>query len=155
MRKIREIILHCTDSCDSLDIGVREITQWHTDPKPHGNGWADVGYHFIIRRNGTIEIGRPMERVGAHVKGHNKRSVGICWVGRRVPTPDQYRALIELATALMKEYKLTFDDVLGHTELDDGKTCPNLDMARVRGDVLFTDKISEKVWKAIDESLAK
>lgn len=61
----------------SMDIGVEEIRRWHVK----GNGWRDVGYHRIIRRDGTVEQGRDLKTIGAHVKGFNNHSIGICWVG--------------------------------------------------------------------------
>lgn len=70
------IFVHCSATKPSMDIGLREIRQWHKE-----QGWLDVGYHFIIRRDGTIEEGRPVDVVGSHVAGWNERSVGICLVG--------------------------------------------------------------------------
>lgn len=140
-------MIHCSDSCDSLDLGAREIRQWHLE-----RGWSDIGYHFVVRKNGTIELGRPIGKVGAHVKGHNKRSIGICWVGRKTITHKQYSVLTELAAALMKEFKLPFDQIQGHYELDDLKTCPNLDMNRVRGDVLFVNNITEGILNVVKRS---
>lgn len=60
-----------------MDIGASEIRDWHINK----NGWSDIGYHYVNRRNGLIEIGRPIEVAGAHVKGHNYDSIGICMVG--------------------------------------------------------------------------
>lgn len=135
MRKIKKLVLHCSDSCDSLDFGAKEIDRWHRED----NGWDAIGYHYVIRRNGRVERGRPDEAVGAHVKDHNKRSIGIVWVGRKTPTLNQYSSIINLLAYLKKKYKIELENILGHCELDDYKTCPNLDMNRVRGDVLFTD----------------
>lgn len=70
------IFVHCSATKPSMDIGVREIRQWHKE-----QGWLDVGYHFIIRRDGTVEEGRPVEAVGSHVKDWNSVSVGVCLVG--------------------------------------------------------------------------
>lgn len=53
----------------------------HTDPEPQGRGWSDVGYHYIIKRNGDREVGRPLHRSGAHARGHNSNSVGVCLIG--------------------------------------------------------------------------
>jgi len=64
-----------------MDIGAHEIRKWHVDPKPKGNGWLDIGYHWVIKRDGTIEDGRDVNRVGAHTKGYNTGSLGICMVG--------------------------------------------------------------------------
>lgn len=133
MRKIKKIILHCSDSSDSKDLGVKEIRQWHLD-----RGWSDVGYHFVIRRDGRIERGREEEVKGAHVKGHNDDSIGVCWVGRKVASDAQLQSIYMLLRGLIDKYDLNVYDVFGHTELDSGKTCPNLDMNFVRLQTLFT-----------------
>ena len=76
MREITEIIIHCSYTPVSMDIGAAEIDQWHRD-----RGWKMIGYHRVIRRDGLIEKGRPLKKVGAHAKGHNANSLGICLVG--------------------------------------------------------------------------
>lgn len=144
MRKIEKIVVHVTDTCDSLDVGAKEIDAWHRE-----QGWSKIGYHFVVRRNGRVEIGRKLDEIGAHVKGHNSRSVGVVWVGRKTPTAKQYKVLTELVTRLMKEYKLPFDEIYGHTELDSRKTCPNMDMDRLRAEVLFCDDIRDEVEEAV------
>lgn len=144
MRQIKNIVIHCTDSPDDLDIGRKEIDKWHKD-----RGWSGIGYHFVVRRSGVIEVGRLLDVTGAHVRGHNRGSIGICWVGRDRPTVKQYKSLLELATALTRLYKLPWDTVFGHTELDPMKTCPNLDMNRFRGEILFTGAIRDEVFNAI------
>lgn len=70
------IVVHCAATKPSMDIGVREIRQWHKQ-----KDWLDIGYHFVIRRDGTIEEGRNVDQVGAGVKNHNYDSVHICLVG--------------------------------------------------------------------------
>lgn len=77
MRKITEIIVHCSATPPTMDIGVEEIRKWHTE----GNGWSDIGYHDVIKRDGTIEPGRPIETPGAHARNHNQNSIGVCLVG--------------------------------------------------------------------------
>src|SRR3546814_13006463 len=74
MRRIETIILHCSYTPPSMDIGAAVIKGWHVD----GNGWTDIGYHFVLRRNGAVEEGRPLDVVGAHAKNFNGRSIGIC-----------------------------------------------------------------------------
>ena len=69
MRRIDSIIIHCTASPDYMDIGVKEIDRWHKD-----RGWSQIGYHYVVRRNGEIERGRPIEQQGAHAKGANQTS---------------------------------------------------------------------------------
>lgn len=81
-RRTDYIVVHCSATGPSSDIGIDEIRDWHTRSKEDGgNGWSDVGYHAVIRRNGQLEFGRHFDVAGAHVKGQNYRSVGICMVG--------------------------------------------------------------------------
>ena len=135
MRKIRKLVVHVSDSPDTLDIGVNDIRHWHADPKPKGNGWSDIGYNFVIRRNGTVELGRPLQLIPAHTKGHNADSIGICWVGRDKPSYEQYHNLCITLKSLMLQYDLKPTDVYGHRELNPGKTCPNMDMDKLRKDI--------------------
>ena len=77
MRKINEIIIHCSATPAGRNVSARDIRRWHVK----GRGWSDIGYHYVIRLDGTVERGRPLERMGAHCVGHNARSIGICYVG--------------------------------------------------------------------------
>ena len=137
-REIDKIILHCSDSSDSIDIGFDEINDWHA-----ARGWKSAqtgiscGYHYVIRRNGLIERGRDDSEVGAHVKGHNTGSIGICWVGRNDISEKQQTSLLTIVRHLMFQHDLTLDDVYGHCELFPGKTCPNLDMNHFRAELVF------------------
>lgn len=76
MREINKIIIHCTKTLPDKDIGLHEITKWH-----RAKGYFGCGYHFIIRRDGTIEKARPIEQAGCHTTGHNQDSIAICLVG--------------------------------------------------------------------------
>ena len=128
MRAIKRIVVHCSDSPDSQDIGAKEITQWHL-----ARGFATIGYHAVVRRDGTIEIGRPEDQIGAHVEGHNSDSLGVCIVGRKDFSPAQMLAVITLVRSWMRKYGIAPQAVLGHYELDThGKTCPNLQMIAFR-----------------------
>lgn len=133
IREIGKIVIHCTASPDSLDIGVREVRQWHID-----RGWTDIGYHILVRRSGVAEAGRSYDKVGAHVAGHNSDSLGIVWVGQDQIAQKQMDTLLVIVRGLMHQYNLSVDDVYGHYELDSKKTCPNLDMNRFRAELLFT-----------------
>lgn len=77
MRELNRVILHCSATKEGQDISAATIKDWHVN----GRGWSDIGYHYVIRLDGTIEIGRPVDRPGAHVKYHNIDSIGICYVG--------------------------------------------------------------------------
>lgn len=123
------IVVHCAATKASMDIGVREIRQWHVQ-----QGWLDIGYHYVIRRDGTVEEGRPHGVIGSHVKGKNSVSLGICLAGgiddKGQPqnnfTPVQFASLKELlakAQALYPKAK-----ICGHRGLDSGKACPSFDV---------------------------
>lgn len=139
-RKIKKIVVHCTDSDDSLDVGFREINQWHEE-----RGWLSpsgisCGYHFIVRRSGQIELGRPVEESGAHVYRQNKDSIGVVWVGRNSIGKNQRYMLLCLLRTLINNFNLGEQDVFGHSEFDFHKTCPNLNMLKLRGDLVFNQE---------------
>lgn len=110
-----------------MDIGKEEIDRGHRN-----RGWLSIGYHYVIRRDGTIEEGRPEEQAGAHAKGHNYHSIGICLVGglsdsKGEPednfTEAQYAALRDLVDRLQVKYMGA--KVLGHRDLPNvKKDCP-------------------------------
>lgn len=129
MRKINRIIIHCTATPEGRDHTAKEIDRWHRE-----KGWASIGYHFVIRLDGTVENGRPVEKVGAHVKGHNSDSIGIVYVGgcdknmkpKDTRTPEQREALLETVTNLQESYPHA--TVHGHNEFDKGKACPSFNV---------------------------
>ena len=75
-RYINLIVYHCTATKASQDFDVNDIRRMHLK-----RGWSDIGYHVLIKRNGEIQFGRPMSKIGAHVKGFNRTSIGVVWVG--------------------------------------------------------------------------
>ena len=77
MKKINTIVVHCSATPRHKDFSAEDIRDWHVK----GNGWDDIGYHFVIRLDGSIEYGRMVDKYGAHVKGHNYDSLGICYIG--------------------------------------------------------------------------
>ena len=126
MRTINRIIIHCSDTPSKMDIGVIEINEWHAKKqayKPSTNGLY-CGYHWVIRRDGTIEAGRLEDDIGAHCKGHNMSSIGICMVGRGEYTDEQWKTLFFMLVEKLSYFDLKPTDVLGHCELNPGKTCP-------------------------------
>lgn len=135
MRKITEIIIHCSATKASMDIGVAQIRDWHV----RGNGWQDVGYHYIIRRNGILEIGRPVHKIGAHCTNHNARTIGICLVGGLNEegkaednfTTAQRERLGILLRRLQCEYP-TITKITGHNEYAN-KSCPCFDVHEFLG----------------------
>lgn len=128
-RGITAIVIHCADTPAQMDIGANEIRQWHTDPPPRGNGWRDIGYHYVIRRDGTLEFGRDESVPGAHVAGHNAHSIGICLVGGKDGadyTEAQWLCLASLVRDISGRYPGA--RVIGHRDLDPGKACPQFDV---------------------------
>lgn len=117
------VIIHCSDTPDEMDIGAAEIDSWHRK-----RGFSQIGYHFVIRRDGRIELGRDLMDVGAHCKaeGRNHDSVGICLVGRKDFAPEQMEVLRELVNVLAKIWPEAL--VRGHRDYEPGKTCPNFDV---------------------------
>jgi len=137
MREIKEIVIHCTASPDYMDIGANTIKQWHLD-----RGWSDIGYHYVIRRNGEIEKGRPDDIAGAHARGVNQTSIGVVWVGETQIDVLQEKAMMSLIHFLMGKYNIKIENVLGHCEaVKTSKTCPNLNMNRVRAELVFIQPI--------------
>jgi len=109
MRKIKKIILHCTATPEGRDYTVAQIRDWHV----RGNGWKDIGYHFVIYRDGSVHQGRPIEQPGAHCKGYNATSIGIVYVGgcaadgktpKDTRTPAQNKAMHELVERLQSQF---------------------------------------------------
>lgn len=130
MRKITHIVIHCSATRPGADIGAKEIRKWHVQD----NGWRDIGYHFVIRRNGEVETGRPVEQAGAHVSGHNAYTVGVCLAGgvddRGRPennyTPEQWASLKELAGSLKQRFPNAV--IQGHRDFPGvKKDCPCFD----------------------------
>ena len=120
-----------------MDIGVKEITDWHVN----GNGWSDIGYHWVIRRDGSLEAGRAEETAGAHAKGHNSNSIGVCMVGGMNEqggsdcnfTISQYKALAGLINDLKNRYSGC--KIIGHRDISK-KDCPCFDVKATLGEIL-------------------
>jgi N-acetyl-anhydromuramyl-L-alanine amidase AmpD len=131
-KKTDSIIIHCAATKASMDIGYDEIRKWHVDQ----NGWDDVGYHFIIRRNGKLEKARPEGYSGAHAPSHNSRSIGICLVGGMAEdggpennfTLEQFLTLKDLVNMIMDKYS-DITEVLGHCDVQENKpNCPGFNV---------------------------
>lgn len=142
MRKIDAIVMHCTATPGRLDIGVDEIDEWHKS-----FGWDGVGYHFVVRRDGKVEEGRPIWKAGAHVRGFNAHSIGVVLVGGvaedgKTPednfTEAQIMSASMLVRTIMAQHDITVDRVLGHREVIENithgspKACPVFSMDRFR-----------------------
>ena len=137
MRKIDLIVLHCTANFPGQDISIEDITAMHRQL-----GWKTCGYHYLIRLDGTVEKGRPLEEAGAHCKKHNANSIGIAYVGgldkTGNPTDTRTDAQKEALVNLIQELKEQFPDVdiKGHNEFVN-KACPCFDVQEWRKEVLL------------------
>lgn len=120
MRKINKIIIHCSDSDNPRHDNIKTIDQWHK-----ARGWRGVGYHYFIRANGTLELGRKVSEAGAHTYGQNGESLGVCLHGKERFTEAQFLTLRKLIRNLRRLFKPLA--VYGHCEFNAEKTCPNFD----------------------------
>ena len=117
------IVIHHAGLKNDVDIDVPSIHDMHL-----GNGWAGIGYHFVVHKNGVIEQARPLEYVGAHAYQHNQFTVGICMTGNynmAYPPFEQTLAVEQLTAALCKKYKIKPADytIFGHKDLN-ATSCP-------------------------------
>tara|TARA_R100000935_G_scaffold58266_1_gene94611 strand:- start:4400 stop:4813 length:414 start_codon:yes stop_codon:yes gene_type:complete len=127
MRKIDKIIIHCSATPVGKDFSAATIREWHVK----GNKWDDIGYHYIVRMDGSLEYGRPIEIPGAHCRGHNKSSIGICYIGGMDRNMDEWedtrtKKQSESLLSLLKVLKLLHGDavIYGHNDFSK-KNCPS------------------------------
>lgn len=129
MRPIDRIIIHCSATPEGREVSAEEIRQWHRQ-----RGFADIGYHFVVHRDGRVDTGRPLTQTGAHCRGHNKGSIGICYTGgltadgktpKDTRTDAQRTALYALVTLL--RYRFPQATLHGHNEFA-AKACPSFDV---------------------------
>ena len=130
MRKIDEIIIHCSATPEGRDHSVADVTAWH-----RARGFRTIGYHYLVHIDGRVERGRPESEIGAHCLGHNARSIGVCYVGglasdcktpKDTRTPEQRRMLRELVKGLQRKYRGA--KVYGNRDFA-AKACPCFDVA--------------------------
>ena len=121
-KNIKLLVVHCSDSEDSQELTALDIHKMHLN-----FGWNGIGYHKIINRSGKVENGRPEYWIGAHVKGKNEISLGVCLIGRNKFTQKQYLSLEKI----LKKWKSLYPEavIVGHRDTGDTqKTCPNFDV---------------------------
>lgn len=107
-RSINLIVLHCSATPEGRDVSASEIREWHMRDR----GFTDIGYHFVVRLDGTVEAGRPLDRPGAHCRKHNLRSIGVCYIGgadknlrsKDTRTPAQKAAIEFLTNRLLAAF---------------------------------------------------
>lgn len=134
-RRINSIIVHCSATPEGRDYTVDQIKKDHKE-----QGWSDIGYHYVIYRDGSIHEGRNVDIIGAHCEGYNSNSIGICYIGglenkpnveykklkaKDTRTEAQKKALIDLLSKLKKYYPEA--KIYGHHDFNKGKDCPSFD----------------------------
>lgn len=127
MRKITKIIVHCADTPEGRDDKAADIRRWHK-----ARGFNDIGYHYVVDLDGTIEPGRDVTIAGAHTTGHNADSIGVCYIGgadtdmkpKDTRTDEQKTALRLLLKYLVKKYPGA--KIYGHRDFAN-KSCPSFD----------------------------
>ena len=156
MRKITDIVVHCADTPKGKYFDINDVRDWHINPKAlkkgkyrykgktyenkqalpvgvrnqKGNGWTDVGYHYIVLLDGTIQLGRDLKTIGSHVGGYNKSSIGICYIGGKhgldTRTTQQKASLVFLIATLKRIFRKA--KVSGHRDFPNVKKyCPSFD----------------------------
>ncbi len=132
MRTITLIIIHCSATRTDRNYSFEECRADHMENR----GYADIGYHFYIRKSGEVCIGRPVERIGAHCIRHNRHSIGICYEGGLDAhgNPADTRTDLQKAAlrGVISELKLRFPRAVtvGHRDLNPQKSCPCFDVVR-------------------------
>lgn len=127
-RKVNELIIHCSATKEGRKFHAADIDRWHK-----GRGWDGIGYNFVVALDGSLEIGRSLEKSGAHTIGHNANSIGICYIGgladsmkpKDTRTPAQKETLLAIVSLI----KFLRPDITihGHREFA-AKACPCFDV---------------------------
>jgi len=129
---ITEIIIHCAATPEGVNFDINDIRKWHVDER----GWSDVGYHYIILLDGTIQKGRPTNKQGAHCLGHNSKSIGVCYIGgvdkyskSKDTRTDAQKVALKALVFMIKDQFKTISSVHGHNEFSK-KACPSFDVSK-------------------------
>ena len=130
-RSIKELIVHCSATPEGKDYSVDTIRQLHLQ-----RGFSDIGYHYVIYRDGSIHIGRDESIIGAHCTGHNTNSIGVCYIGgcasdgktpKDTRTTEQKQSLVKLLKELKTKYPQA--SIHGHRDFS-SKACPSFDATK-------------------------
>ena len=130
MREIDKIIVHCSATKEGVDVSASTIDRWHKE-----RGWRGIGYHYVIALDGKIEYGRNVNETGAHVRNHNRRSIGICYIGgldagmnpKDTRTKEQKESMLDLLKTLKRLHPVA--TIHGHNEFS-AKACPCFDVQK-------------------------
>ena len=123
-KDIKLLVVHCSDSDNGKIMSALDIHKMNLK-----FGWDGIGYHKVINRSGKIENGRPEYWIGAHVKGKNNISLGVCLIGRNKFTTKQYISL----ERVLRKWKSLYPKakIVGHRDTGNtDKTCPNFDVIK-------------------------
>ena len=130
-RVIREIIVHCSATPEGKDFTIDDIRKWHKQ-----RGFSDIGYHYVVYRDGSVHVGRDVDLIGAHCTGHNTGSIGVCYIGgcdkdgktpKDTRTGKQIDALFDLLVQLRSIYPNA--TIHGHRDFAN-KACPSFDATK-------------------------
>ena len=136
MRLVKEVIIHCSATRESQQVSVDTIRDWHL-----AKGWNDIGYHFYIDLDGTIHKGRDIDKMGAHCKGRNRNSIGVCYCGgveadgktpKDTRTQEQKESLLHVLKTLKAMYPESI--IYSHNEFA-AKACPSFDATEEYEDI--------------------
>ena len=127
MRKINELIWHCTATPEGREVSASDIDRWHRE-----RGWNGIGYHKVVHLDGSVSEGRPISKIGAHVKGHNTGTIGYVYVGgvdrnlnpKDTRTQAQKATMIRLSQEALRDYGIR--KISGHRDYA-AKACPSFD----------------------------
>ena len=129
MRDIDYIVIHCAATKPSMDVPIERVKKWHLD-----RGWSDIGYHYYITRDGEIHKGRKLSTIGAHVRGYNSKSIGICYEGgideSGEPEDNRTKAQKKSLLTVVQILKFVFSGAIvqGHRDFPNvNKACPSFD----------------------------
>jgi N-acetylmuramoyl-L-alanine amidase len=131
MREINKIIVHCSATREGENFEVAEIRKWHL-----ARGFSDIGYHFYIDLYGQIHKGRDIAKIGAHCKGHNRNSIGICYCGGveadgKTPKDTRYDCQKESLIAVLRTLKAMYPNAVIHSHNDfANKACPSFNATK-------------------------
>lgn len=133
------IILHCSATREGQDVKASKIKKWHLN-----RGFSDIGYHYIVDLDGTIEKGRDESSIGAHCSGKNATSIGICYVGgcdqnlnaKDTRTKQQKAALIKIVKQMMDKYNIPIEQVYAHYQFCSYKDCPSFKIEDFKKELL-------------------
>ena len=130
MRRINELIWHCSATPEGKYFTAKDIDRWHKE-----QGWSGIGYHKVVLLDGTVQEGRPESKIGAHVSGHNSNTLGYVYIGgvdakgkvKDTRTPEQKATMLRLTKEAIRKYNIK--KVSGHNQYSN-KACPSFDVTK-------------------------